>query len=88
MNIQCPHCKEEFSAQLTTTMPDEQVVYISLKTESEMISAQTVAGMIKNTDSLMKTVAKDIGFKAHVFIKSIEQSPGELKIGFMIAKAA
>ncbi len=84
--IKCPHCNEEFGIAYMSTIQEEDVVYLHYKGKSELIDAKTIGKLILNMDALEIAIAKDLGFKSVVFIKSIEYIPPEITIGFLITE--
>jgi hypothetical protein len=65
----------------------EETIYINLKYKSELIDAKTVGKVIQNMEGLQREIAKEIGFKAVIYIKSIEYKPHEITIGFLVAQS-
>lgn len=86
MKITCPSCKKESDYYFVADVPDQQVMYMSIKYEGRFISAKTLAGFIGNTEKLLKSVAKDIGTKVEVFVESIEYETNQITIGFQILR--
>lgn len=86
MKIKCPSCKEESDYAFVANVPDQQVMYMSIKYESRNISAKTLSGFIGNTEKLLKSVAEDIGSKVEVFVESIVHEPNQITIGFQILR--
>jgi hypothetical protein len=84
--IACPHCAGEFAIHPVAHFK-EQTIYLGIKHEGDSMSATTFAGVISNMDKLLRSVAQDLGYKAHVFISSIERAEGEVKIGFLVCEA-
>jgi hypothetical protein len=84
--IACPHCGGEFAIQPVARFQKQELTF-AIKYEGDSISATTVAGAISNMDKLLRSIAKDIGVKAHVFMPRIEQRDHEMVFTFMVAEA-
>jgi hypothetical protein len=86
MNAECPKCGEQFQVAITAVVPDEQVLYLELKSESEYFAAKTVGKVIANMEAVLKEVANNVGEKVVVFLKSVDLKPNTITVGLMIAK--
>jgi len=84
--MECPNCHVNLSTAVT--VPNEQRFSLRLKSESEMFSLSTIGGVLQNTDELLKAVAEDAGFKAHIMIEAIDYKPHEIKVDLIILRVA
>ena len=87
MNTKCPKCGEEFTVELTAVIPDEQVFYMELKSESEFFAAKTIGKTLSNMEAILREVANSMNEKVTVFLKSVELKPHGIVMGLMIAKS-
>ena len=87
MEIKCPKCSETFGVEAHACVPKEQVMYMKLTCKSELFAAKTIGESIVNMEKLQRAVAKEIGAKVCVFLKSVEVKPHEITIGFQIINA-
>lgn len=84
MNIECPKCKEAFNGELVAEVPANQVLHITLTSESEMFAAATIGKAINSMDEILRGIAHNLGSDVCVFLKSVDYKPREIKTGFPI----
>ena len=83
----CPYCKKEYNTLVEACVPDEQKISITIKTESENISADTLGSFLVNMTKVYKAVAKDLGTKIVVFVKDIQMKPSQTTIDLYLVGA-
>jgi hypothetical protein len=86
--MKCPHCTAEIHMNLRAVIPEEQRLTFKIdrgESAGLMMSAATVAGFVGDMDKLMKSVAKQIGAKVHVFIDRIEWEDASVAFHVVIA---
>lgn len=84
--MECPNCKTELC--FVPGLANEQIVYMQIDYEGDMLSARTVWSTIQNMEKVFLAIGKDLKIKTSVFIKSIEQTEHQLKIGFLVTHRA
>ena len=87
MEIKCPKCNEPFNVEAHAYVPKDQTMYMKLTCKSELFAARTIGESIVNMEALQRGVAKNLGYKVAVFLKSVELKPNEITIGFQIINA-
>ena len=87
MEIKCPKCNEPFNVEAHACVPKDQTMYMKLTCKSELFAARTIGESIVNMEALQRGVAKNLGYKVAVFLKSVELKPNEITIGFQIINA-
>jgi hypothetical protein len=86
MEIKCPKCNEPFNIEAHACVPN-QTMYMKITCKSELFAARTIGESIVNMEALQRAVAKNLGYKVAVFLKSVELKPNEITIGFQIINA-
>lgn len=89
-DIKCPKCEAEFNVENFATVPPEQRLTFSIERAGGdvMLSAATCAGYIGNIDKLLKSVAKEIGARVHVFVERIDWQVSTVAFHFVIINVA
>jgi len=86
MKCKCPKCAHEMELEVFATVPDAQrlTLRIDRGPDASMMSAATMSGFVGNMDKLLKSVAKQIGAKVHVFVERVEWEPESVAFHFVI----
>jgi hypothetical protein len=87
VSVNCPHCSKDFEIEPSVSIPKEQVIYLSMESTNTFFPPDVIGGQIQNMGKLLQSVAKDIGGKIAVFVKSIELDENKVKIGFLVVDA-
>lgn len=82
--MECPNCKAPLS--VAAAIPKEQTVIFTIRYDGDWLAASTVAGVIENSDKLMRALAEDCGFKASCFLSSFQMRPHEVEIGMTVMR--
>lgn len=82
--LKCPDCQHEIEVSLESVIPASQVLHMELESHSEFFSADSIGRAISSMAAIQTGVAKNLGSEVAVFIKSIEVTPGKMRIGFLI----
>lgn len=80
--MECPKCHEKLEA--VACVPGDQRFTMELEFEGEHLAAATLGGVIRNTDKLLVSIAKNVGAKVTTMIESIEFKPHRARITFVI----
>ena len=68
---------------------DRSTIEIKLGADhGELLSAETVGGVITNAAKLFKLAAKECGYKAEVLVRSIEYTDGEMRARLLVCRLA
>lgn len=86
MNVTCPKCSEAFPVVAEAVIPKTQVMHMKLTSESELFSADAVGKAMSNMTKVQVEVARELGVKVCVFLRSVVLTPHEIKIGFQIVQ--
>jgi hypothetical protein len=82
--LEFPHCHSGFSVNLSSVIPSEQVIYLSMECESSYFGAKLIGDQITNMERMLRSMAKEAGAKVFVFLKSIELVEQKINIGFLV----
>jgi hypothetical protein len=86
MELTCPGCQNKFNVEAKATISPEDILYLNIKSKSELMEAGTIGKLIQNMEGLQRAVGKDLGYKVIVFVISLEYKPYELTIGYKIVQ--
>lgn len=68
---------------------DRSTIEIKLGADhGELLSAETVGGVITDVAKLLKLAAKDCGYTAEVLVRSIEYTDGEMRARLLVCRLA
>ncbi len=87
MKTECPSCKHAYEVEGVAVVPKSQVLTMKLGYESEFICAESLGKAILNMEIIQRQVAKKIGVKVVVFVRSIITKPKELSVEFQIIRS-
>ena len=82
--IKCPLCDGEVHVAVDTQMMDEQTLKLVIEYQGDLLHAETVWGMVKDFEILMKTSAKDQGEKVNVWVRNITNADHKLTVEFVV----
>lgn len=82
MKIKCLGCGSEISVALKDVLDPKQKLTMEITLKGEMIKASVLGGMLVNNGKLLEAVAKDVGFKASVYVSGLSMSGNKVSIDF------
>ena len=82
--VKCPHCREVITPAFVATVPPEQTMTMTLKTQSKYLAADIIGEVIQVHSKVLKDVAACIGTKVCVFISRIDLNDGEMTVEFFV----
>jgi hypothetical protein len=81
----CPHCKQEHSVVIKTSVPDNQKMSMTITFESPYIAADAVGKTLWRITQVLQSVAKNVGGKVGVFLEGMDIKEGEITAHLLIA---
>ena len=83
--LTCPSCGAEIALGLEATVPQQQTITVTIRSESKYISAEMIGGTILNQTEILQSVAARMGIRVAVFISKITTEDHVVDIEFTVA---
>lgn len=87
MKMKCPHCSQDFDGSLEAAIDDGQKLKLDLTKEDgeHFFSAQTIGGILLQTDKALRATARSLGGAVHILIAGVRMDIEKGTIGFDLA---
>ena len=87
MDVTCPHCQHSLPVALSASVPDEQRMEFVITSESELLLARTLGGVLTDLAVLLRAVDRDMGAEVQTFVEGIDMDGKTTTIRLVLINA-